>query len=94
MWKRKCHRRRHGRTLCDYPCGSRVAIADIQGCPKLRCRLLAMGLTPGTEAEVCSHAAGSCCLRVRNSDLILGDDMAQNIFATPLSGQKNQVSAS
>jgi ferrous iron transport protein A len=53
-----------------------------------------MGLTPGTEAEVCSHAAGSCCLRVRNSDLILGDDMAQNIFATPLSGQKNQVSAS
>ncbi|UIJ37787.1 ferrous iron transport protein A [Desulfobaculum bizertense] len=92
MWKRKCHRHcRKSRALCEYPGGSQVAIADIQGCPRQRCRLLAMGLTPGTRAEICRHNAGSCCLRVRNCDLILGEDMAQYVMATPVQDQDRQT---
>lgn len=91
---KRCKRhRRHGlkQTLRDFPCGSRVRIQDIDGCPKDRCRLLAMGLTPGITAEVSANACGSCCLRVRNADIILGDDLAGSVTASPLVDDEGQV---
>lgn len=93
MFMKRCKRHRHGRkqTLRDFPCGSRIRIKDIAGCPKDRCRLLAMGLTPGTTAEVSANACGSCCLRVRNADIILGDDLAGTITACPLVEDEGQV---
>ncbi|BBD10097.1 FeoA family protein [Desulfovibrio ferrophilus] len=93
MHKKRCRNRGHGhdRTLRDYPCGSRIRIKDIAGCPKDRCRLLAMGLTPGTTAEVSANACGSCCLRVRNADIVLGDDLANTVTACPLAEDEGQV---
>lgn len=79
--KRQC-RKRHacrGNTLRDAPNGACVRIQNLACCPKERCRLLSMGLTPGTLAKVSSNACGSCCLRVRDADIILGDDIASTI---------------
>ncbi|MBU1002252.1 MAG: ferrous iron transport protein A [Proteobacteria bacterium] len=93
MHKHRCRNRGHGpsRTLNDYPSGSLVRIKDIIGCRKDRCRLLAMGLTPGTTAEVSSNACGSCCLRVRNADIVLGKDLADTITASPLTEDEDRV---
>jgi len=93
MFKKRCrrHAQGHACTLRDFPCGSRIRIKDINGCPKDRCRLLALGLTPGTAAEVSANAGGSCCLRVRDADIILGDDLAGTVMASPLSEDEGQV---
>lgn len=93
MHKKRCRRRGlgHNRTLNDYPSGSIVQIKDIIGCHKDRCRLLAMGLTPGTTAEVSANACGSCCLRVRNADIILDETLADTITACPLTEDKGRV---
>ena len=73
-----------GNTLRDVPCGSTVRIQDISCCPKDRCRLLALGLTPGTTAKISANTCGSCCLRVRNADIVLGDDLAGAITVSPM----------
>lgn len=87
---RKCCRKRHRRrqscnTLKDMPGGSTVRIQDLACCPKERCRLLSMGLTPGSTAQVSNNACGSCCLRVRDADIILGDDLAATITVCQIS---------
>lgn len=73
-----------GNTLRDMPGGCTVRIQDIACCPKERCRLLAMGLTPGTMAEINANTCGSCCLRVRDADIVLGDDLAGSITVSPV----------
>lgn len=94
----KCHRRgRHhvasGKSVKDFPEGSQVRIEDLKCCPRERCRLLSMGLTPGTTAEVSSNGCGSCCLRVRNADIILGDELANNVTACPVQDSCEQKTA-
>jgi ferrous iron transport protein A len=69
-----------GRTLRDAPRGCRVRIQGFSCCPKDRCRLLALGLTPGVTAEI----SPSGCLRVRDADIVLGDDLAATITVQPL----------
>lgn len=73
-----------GQTLRDAPRGSRVRIQGFSCCPKDRCRLLALGLTPGTTAEVSASHCGACCLRVRDADIVLGDDLASAVTVLPL----------
>ena len=91
-FRKKCRRRGRGcRGLKDYPQGSRICIKDIQGCPKDRCRLLALGLTPGTMAEGSANEYGSCCLRVRGADVILDDELADTISVSPPSKNEEQV---
>lgn len=77
-----CHREgQNGKAIKDFPCGTQVRIQDIRCCPRDRCRLLSMGLTPGTTAEISSNGCGSCCLRVRDADIIIGDDIASTVTA-------------
>ncbi len=73
-----------GNTLRDAPGGSVVRIQDLACCPKDRCRLLALGLTPGATAQISANACGSCCLRVRDADIVLGDDLAGTITVSPV----------
>ena len=72
------------RPLPDFPAGSMVTIDGINGGHKLRCRLLAMGLTPGTTVQVGATSCGGCCVRVRNADLFLGQGMSEKVLARPL----------
>ncbi|MFP4072215.1 MAG: ferrous iron transport protein A [Desulfovibrionales bacterium] len=67
--------------LTNYPAGSRVRIAGLDGGCKARAHLCSLGLTPGTLVEVCSCGAGPCRLRVRESDLIIGHGLAEKILA-------------
>lgn len=69
--------------LSSFPRGSRVKIMKLCNCPRARGRLCAMGLTPGTIVEVNSNGAGPCRLKVRGSDLVLGNRMAGRIFGRP-----------
>ncbi|WP_461209001.1 FeoA family protein [Desulfocurvus sp. DL9XJH121] len=85
-FRKQCRQRIRGlRLLRDYPAGSRVRIEGIRGCPKDRCRLLALGLTPGALAEVCANGGGSCCLRVRGADVVLDEALADTVSVQPLS---------
>jgi ferrous iron transport protein A len=68
-----------GRTLRDAP-GLPGAHSGFLLLPKDRCRLLALGLTPGVTAEI----SPSGCLRVRDADIVLGDDLAATITVQPL----------
>jgi len=43
-----------------------------------------LGLTPGTTAKISANTCGSCCLRVRNADIVLGDDLAGAITVSPM----------
>lgn len=90
--KKNCrHRARRCRGLKDYPSGSLIRIEGISGCAKDRCRLLALGLTPGTTAEVSANACGSCCLRVRDADVVLDEALAETVSVCPLSDDEGQV---
>ncbi|THB64326.1 MAG: ferrous iron transport protein A [Desulfovibrio sp.] len=67
----------------EYPPGSLVRIAELGSCRKSRCRMCAMGLTPGTEVEVLSNGMGPCRLRVRGTDVALGRGMSTRVMAVP-----------
>lgn len=71
--------------LTSFPSGSRVTVQQYSGGTKARCRLCALGLTPGTQVEVRSVGPGPCRINVRGSDLILGRGLAEKVLATPLS---------
>ncbi len=74
------------RPLTEFPAGTLVTIQGINGGHRLRCRLLAMGLTMGTTVQVGSTSCGGCCVRVRDADLFLGQGMSEKVMARPLSG--------
>lgn len=81
--------RRHGggghgdgaRPLASFPDGSLVRIVRVEDCDCPRCRIFALGLTPGTAVEIVSGGHGPCRLRVRGSDLVIGHGMADKILA-------------
>jgi len=72
------------RALSEYPGGSQVKIQGVEGCHKCRCRLCAMGLTPGVTVEIRSNANGSCALKVRDSDIAIDKCMAENVLVCPI----------
>ncbi|MFO8031199.1 MAG: FeoA family protein [Desulfohalobiaceae bacterium] len=69
--------------LNHFPSGSKVKIADFHAGGAARGRLLALGLTPGTEILLTSSGQGPCKMKVRGSELVLGQGMASKILAHP-----------
>lgn len=72
-------------TLPQFPAGSRVRIEKLCECPKARGRLCALGLTPGTTVEVCSQGPGPCMLKVRGSNVAIGQGMASRVYGSEVS---------
>ena len=69
--------------LRNVPAGKRVRIHGVNAEEGMRGRLCALGLTPGTELDVCSQGSG-CCVRVRDTSVILCDQMAALLICEPL----------
>lgn len=67
--------------LCRFNKGELVKVEDLDGCPRAKSRLYAMGLTPGSVLEVVSSGLGPCRLKVRGSDVVLGRGLAHKIIA-------------
>lgn len=74
------------RPLCEFPSGAEVTVADIAGGAGARCRLCAMGLTPGVRVVVNSNGCGACSVRVRGTTVTLGRGLAGKILASPANG--------
>lgn len=71
-------------SLCHIPAGKRVRIQWVAAPDGgMRGRLCALGLTPGTELDVCSQGHG-CCVRLRDTSIVLGNNMAEHIMCEPL----------
>jgi len=68
--------------LTEMPCGCKLRVLDLVGSPALRSRLYAMGILPDTEMEVCQsgNGAGNVCVRIRQSSLVLSEDLAKSIY--------------
>jgi len=68
--------------LSEIPCGCKLRVLDLLGSPASRSRLYAMGILPGVEMEVCQsgNGAGNVCVRVRQSSLILSENLAKLIY--------------
>ena len=71
------------RPLCQFPSGSKVRVTGLESGGGARCRLCALGLTPGTVIEVTQNGPGPCRLKVRGSDLVLGQGLAHKVMALP-----------
>ena len=69
------------RDLASFPDGSLVRIERVGDCPCPRCRIFALGLTPGTLVEVVSGGRGPCRLKVRGADVVVGRGIAEKILA-------------
>jgi ferrous iron transport protein A len=67
--------------LTQCPVGSRVRISQLPCDHRCRCRLCALGLTPGVEVLVRSSGPG-CRLRVRGAEVCLGGGMAEKVLVT------------
>ncbi|MEF8824168.1 MAG: FeoA domain-containing protein [Desulfohalobiaceae bacterium] len=70
--------------LNHFPSGSKVAVASLSGGKGARSRLYALGFTPGTEVLITSCGAGPVRIKVRGSDLSLGQGLAEKVFVTPV----------
>jgi ferrous iron transport protein A len=70
--------------LTAFPKGKHVRIEALEGGSSARCRLCALGLTPGSSLEICSSGPGPCRLKVRGADLVLGHGLAEKVLASPL----------
>jgi len=69
--------------LSECPRGSKVRIVELGQDHHCRCRLCAMGLTPGVTAEV--REGGECCrLNVRGGEICLGAGLAGRVMVTHL----------
>jgi len=69
--------------LSQCPQGMKVRVASLCEDARCRCRLCALGITPGVEAEVREH--GECCrVHVRGGDVCLGAGLAGRVMVTPL----------
>ena len=69
--------------LTECPTGTRLIITDLQAGAKSRSRLCALGLIPGTIIVVDSGGPGPCRVKVRESDVCLGQGLAEKIIAAP-----------
>lgn len=69
-------------TLLDAPAGTRVRVHGVAGQRGIRSRLCALGITPGTEVEVCDECSchGSRRIKVRDAALVLCASVAQSVL--------------
>lgn len=70
-----------GKALTDFPEGTIVRIADINGGQCARSRMLAMGMTPGCPVEVLSEGPSGCRVKVRGAEIVLCCGLASKIVA-------------
>lgn len=68
--------------LNHFPSGSKVSVATLAGGGGARSRLYALGFTPGTEILIVSGGRGPVRLKVRGSDLSLGQGLAEKVLVT------------
>ncbi|MBF0481943.1 MAG: ferrous iron transport protein A [Desulfovibrionaceae bacterium] len=66
-----------------YPGGATVVIERLDGGCGCRGHLCALGLAPGTKVVVRDSHCDGCRVFVRESELILGQGMAEKILAVP-----------
>ncbi len=66
--------------LITFPAGSVLRVEQLSDCPRQRCRLCALGLTPGTLVEIVANNGGPSRIKVRGSDLALGRGMGSKIL--------------
>jgi ferrous iron transport protein A len=67
--------------LSEYPAGTIVRVADIDGGRRARARMLAMGLTPGCPVEILAGGPAGFRVRVRGSEVVLCCGLAGKILA-------------
>ena len=77
--------------LTQFPSGSRVRIADIDGGHRARSRVLALGLTPGCPVTIRSGGPMGCRILVRGSEVVLCCGLAAKILA--VDADSDEVSA-
>ena len=82
-------------TLFDAPAGTRVRVRGVAGQRGMRSRLCALGITPGTEVEVCDecNCHGSRRIKVRDAALVLCASVAQSVLCecTCLAGEAQRT---
>lgn len=66
--------------LNQFPPGSKVKIAAHNAGGAARGRLLALGLTPGTEVTLTAAGQGPCRMKVRGCELVLGQGLASKVL--------------
>jgi len=66
-----------------FPGGAKVVIESLSGGQRSRGRLCSLGLVPGTTVVVRDSRCDGCRLFVRESELVLGQGMAEKILAVP-----------
>ena len=67
--------------LTDFPTGSVVRIAGIDGGRQARARMLAMGMTPGCPVKVLSGGPTGFRVEVRGAEVVLCCGLAGKIMA-------------
>ncbi len=67
--------------LNQFKSGTTVKIANLLGGSGARSKLYAMGLIPGTTVYLNQCGKGPCKMQVRNSELVLGQGLAEKILA-------------
>jgi len=70
--------------LIFLPQGSKATLSRISAGGRLKSRLAALGLTPGTELSVFQQNGGTLLISVRDSRLAIGYGVAQKIMVEVL----------
>ena len=65
-----------------FPSGSKVSVASLTGGRGARSRLYALGFIPGTEVLITASGLGPIRIKIRGSDLSLGQGLAEKVLAT------------
>ena len=72
------------RTLSDTPVGQKVRLVAISGGKRLTRRLLALGLTVGSELEVLHHRGRGVVVAKQGNRVALGKGIAEKLHAVRL----------
>ena len=72
------------RTLSDTPVGQKVRLVAISGGKRLTRRLLALGLTVGSELEVLHHRGRGVVVAKQGNRVALGKGIAEKLHAIRL----------
>ncbi|HFQ14043.1 MAG TPA: ferrous iron transport protein A [Gammaproteobacteria bacterium] len=71
-------------SLSDTPVGQRVRLVEIDGGKQLARRLLALGLTVGSEIEILQHRGRGVVVAKEGNRVALGKGIAEKIRAVRL----------
>ncbi|MCF8107054.1 MAG: FeoA domain-containing protein [Desulfohalobiaceae bacterium] len=69
-----------GQPLNYFPSGSMVTIAQLDAGRGAKAKLYSLGLIPGTEVLITSGGSGPCRMKLRGSELVIGQGLASKIL--------------